>query len=113
MPDPERVPAWTLGWRLQRSLAHAGITVNDIADSLEVNRATVSRWLNDRIVPRQIYVKEWALICGVPYYWLASGEEAGERESNPGEAYRQVRRSKRRHQSPPCCKPRHLTLVVA
>jgi transcriptional regulator with XRE-family HTH domain len=79
MPDPALVPEWTLGWRLQRSLAHAEITVNEIADALNVSRATISRWINDRgAAPRPIYVKEWALRTGVPYTWLAYGTAADE-----------------------------------
>jgi transcriptional regulator with XRE-family HTH domain len=77
MPDPRLVPEWTLGWRLQRSLAHAEITVPEMADKLNVTRQTVRRWATDLIVPKPIYVKEWALICGVPYSWLAYGHATG------------------------------------
>jgi transcriptional regulator with XRE-family HTH domain len=66
------IPEWTLGWRLQRSLAHAGIAVEEIADEMGVSRSTVSRWLNDRgAAPKQAYLKMWALRTGVPFAWLA------------------------------------------
>lgn len=83
MTSDAGIPQWTLGWRLQRSLAHAGISVEKIADELGVSRSTVSRWMNDHGTPRSIYVKEWALRCGVPYHWLATGEELGP-DSGPG-----------------------------
>jgi transcriptional regulator with XRE-family HTH domain len=82
MPDENRpalVPDWTLGWRLQRALSHAGISVQEIADVLQVSRTTISRWINDKgAPPRPIYVKEWSLKCGVDYGWLATGEEPEE-----------------------------------
>lgn len=82
--NPALVPEWTLGWRLQRALAHAGITSNDIADEMEVSRTTISRWLNDRgAPPRSPYVKQWALICRVPYDWLVYGDN-GPTSPGPG-----------------------------
>lgn len=80
------VPEWTLGWRLQRALAHAGITTNDIATELEVSRATISRWINDHgAPPRAIYVKEWALRCGVPYEWIQHGAPESDPDISAGE----------------------------
>ena len=68
-------PEWTLGWRLQRALAHAGMTTEEMAAELGVTRQTVSRWINERgAQPRAGFVKLWALRCGVPYEWLVAGE---------------------------------------
>lgn len=65
------VPPWTLGWRLQRSLGHAHVSVEQMAHELGVSRSTISRWMNDRgTPPREIYVKRWAVVCGVPSDWL-------------------------------------------
>jgi transcriptional regulator with XRE-family HTH domain len=82
MPATALVPEWTLGWRLQRALAHAEISTPDMADKLNVTRQTVRRWASDQIVPKPIYVKEWALICGVPYRWLAYGEMPTQNDGN-------------------------------
>ena len=72
---PEDVPEWTIGWRLQRSLAHAGIAAGDMAADLDVSRATVSRWLNDKgMPPRSVYMREWADRTGVSYEWLCHGD---------------------------------------
>lgn len=86
MPDLALVPEWTLGWRLQRALSHAGISVNDMARDLGMSRATISRWINDKgAPPRDIYVKEWALRCRVSYQWLRFGHvPAGQGPTGPG-----------------------------
>ena len=69
------IPPWTQGWRLQRSLAHAGMTTEDMADELGVARSTVSRWCNDKGRPTRGYLKLWAMRTGVELSWLtAEGE---------------------------------------
>jgi transcriptional regulator with XRE-family HTH domain len=73
-PHDPAVPEWTLGWRLQRALGHAGLSISNIASEMGVSRTTVSRWINDRgTPPRLVYVKEWALQTGVPCEWLLTG----------------------------------------
>lgn len=73
-----QIPEWTLGWRLQRSLAHAEISVEEIADEMGVSRSTVSRWLNDRgAPPKAAYVKMWAFRTGVPFAWLSDTDPTG------------------------------------
>lgn len=67
------IPEWTLGWRLQRSLAHAGVSIDEMAEELGVSRQSVSRWLNEHGMPRRAYLKLWALRTGVPLEWLVSG----------------------------------------
>jgi transcriptional regulator with XRE-family HTH domain len=65
------VPEWTLGWRLQRALAHAGLTIDQMAQEIGVSRSTASRWINDHgAEPRIGYLKLWALRTGVPLSWL-------------------------------------------
>lgn len=63
-------PAWTLGWRLQRALAHAGLSIEEMAAELGVSRQTVSRWLNEHGSPKRGYLTVWAMRCGVPFDWL-------------------------------------------
>ena len=77
------VPEWTLGWRMQRALAHAGIRAEDMAAELGVVRATVSRWMHDKgSPPRTIYLRQWALRTGVPFEWLTSGDDSPPQESS-------------------------------
>jgi transcriptional regulator with XRE-family HTH domain len=77
---PGEIPEWTLGWRLQRALAHAGIGAQEMADELGVTRSTVSRWMNDRGgPPRLIYVRQWALLTGVPASWVLGIDESSPR----------------------------------
>lgn len=69
------IPEWTLGWRLQRALAHSGMSVEQMARDLGVTRTTISRWLHDRGTPRLVYIRQWALMTGVPLGWLVAGDE--------------------------------------
>lgn len=70
-----RVPEVTLGWRLQMSLAHSGVSAQEMADELGVSRSSVSRWMNDHgTPPRRAYVIQWAMKCGVDSGWLLTGQ---------------------------------------
>lgn len=77
MTDAGQVPEWTLGWRLRRALAHAGVSIDQMAGELGVSRATISRWLNEREgPPTRGYLIAFALRCGVPVAWL-TGARSG------------------------------------
>lgn len=71
--DSGQIPEWTLPWRLQRSLAHADVSIDQMAEELGVSRQTVSRWLNEHGQPRVGYLKLWAMRTGVPLGWLQAG----------------------------------------
>jgi len=80
--DEMTVPEWTLGWRLQRALHHAGMQTDQMAAELGLSRGTVSRWLNDRGAPPKLgYIKVWAMRCGVPLEWLITGESSANEPS--------------------------------
>jgi transcriptional regulator with XRE-family HTH domain len=65
------VPDWTLGWRLKRALAHADLTIEEMAAELGVSRSTISGWINEHgAEPRIGYLKLWAMRTGVPFEWL-------------------------------------------
>lgn len=77
MSEPNRVPSWTLGWRLKRSLAEAKVGAGDMADYLGYSKAQISRYLNDKgEPPRAQTLRLWAMRCGVSFDWLAYGIEA-------------------------------------
>jgi transcriptional regulator with XRE-family HTH domain len=73
--SPAVVPELTLGWRMKLALRHAGMSVDDIAKELGVARGTVTTWTSDRVAPRSIFIRHWALITGVDYDWLATGAQ--------------------------------------
>ena len=67
------IPELTLGWRLKMALG--SLRVEEMAEELGVNRATVSRWMSDKgAPPKTAYIKQWALRTGVPYVWLDEGK---------------------------------------
>jgi transcriptional regulator with XRE-family HTH domain len=70
-------PRVTLGWRLQISLAHGDVSVQQMAEELGVSRSTVSRWLNEHgAPPRVAFLKQWALRTGVAYDWLCPEQDS-------------------------------------
>jgi AraC-like DNA-binding protein len=77
-PATGNIPDWTLGWRMQRALAFADVSVEEIADEIGVSRSTVSRWLNDRgSPPRSGYLTLWAWRTKVDQHWLRDGQAPG------------------------------------
>lgn len=76
--DGVRVPAWDLADRLRKSLRVADISVQDMADYLDVSRNTVSAWINGRTPPSTQSIRLWALATSVAYEWLKDGTEPGD-----------------------------------
>lgn len=77
-PEGQNIPAWTLGWRMKRALAHGGVGVEEMAANLGYERKALSRWMSDKgTPPRPANLKQWALKCRVSYEWLDSGGGPG------------------------------------
>lgn len=72
--DSMRVPDWTLGDRMTKAMTLAGMSVGGMAESFDVSRQTVGRWLSDRSVPKKSVLVLWAIGCGVDPQWLETGE---------------------------------------
>jgi len=78
----EHIPALTLGWRLKMALGD--MTAHQMADALEVHRATVGRWLSDKgAPPRTVFVKQWALITRTDSRWLLTGQKTAPHPDDP------------------------------
>lgn len=69
--------------RLRKSLRVADVSVQEMADYLEVNRNTVGRWLGGGGEPKGLYMRMWAMRTGVPIEWLRSGH-LNEETPSPG-----------------------------
>ena len=63
--------------RMRKALRVADISVNDMADYLDMSRNAVGSWINGRIVPGRATVRLFAMRCGVPYEWLAEVHPLG------------------------------------
>ncbi len=72
------VPQWDMADRMRKSLREAGVNVQDMADYLDVNRNTISNWINGHNSPPTAAMRLWAMRCGVPYEWLKDGIESSE-----------------------------------
>lgn len=79
------VPQLTLGWRLKMALGE--MSVQAMAEELGVSRATLSRWMGDKgAAPARAYVAQWALITGVPFLWLQTGESPHQGKPDGGDS---------------------------
>jgi DNA-binding XRE family transcriptional regulator len=67
------VPSFDLADRLRKALREADVSVQEMADYLEVSRNTVGRWINGHVDPSGAVVRLWALRTGVPHAWLRDG----------------------------------------
>ncbi len=63
--------------RMRKALRVSDVSVQEIADSVGVNRNTVSAWINGRGKPNQRQLAAFALRTGAPIEWLKSGEFEG------------------------------------
>ena len=55
-------------------MALGDMKVQDMADTLGVNRATIGRWMHDRgAPPKRAYILQWAMATGVSVDWLEHG----------------------------------------
>lgn len=68
------LPEWDLADKMRKSLRHAGISVEEMADELDVSRTSISNWINGRIEPSAHTVMAWALRTGIPYTWYCHGD---------------------------------------
>lgn len=72
------IPQWDLADRIAKSLRTANISVQEMADYLDVHRNTVGGWINGRIKPDVRTLRVWALRTGVNYDWLRYGDDSPE-----------------------------------
>lgn len=68
------VPRWDLADRLRKALREAGVSVQEMAEYLEISRNTVGSWINGHHRPRPSDLRQWALRTGVSYPWLTYGD---------------------------------------
>jgi transcriptional regulator with XRE-family HTH domain len=80
-PDAPAVPSWDMADRMRKSLRHADLGVQEIADYLGVARNTVSTWINGRIEPSTQTLRLWAMRTGVSFEWLAGNRDFRRRGS--------------------------------
>jgi transcriptional regulator with XRE-family HTH domain len=74
-PDTEGLPKWDLADRMRKSLRATGISVQEMADYLDVSARTVSNWINGHIEPTTQTARHWALRTGIPYEWYCHGSK--------------------------------------
>ena len=69
-------PVFLLGHYMRLAMESAGLEVGDMAERMGVSRGTVSRWLNNRGMPRRGELLAWAQLTDVPAEWLENAPVA-------------------------------------
>ena len=65
---------WDLVDRLHKSLRVSGVSVAEMAESLEVHRNTVTNYLSGRVTPDRRTKIVWAMTVGLPFEWIDQGQ---------------------------------------
>lgn len=68
------VPEWTLGDRMGKARRSAGLSKSGIAEGFGIHVNSITNYEMDRTSPRKTVLMAWALRCGVPFAWLATGD---------------------------------------
>lgn len=80
------VPVLTIDERLYIARRRTGLDAKAFAERTAISRATVNNYENPRYERsrKSLYLKAWAMACGVSYTWLTTGEEPPSPENDPG-----------------------------
>ena len=73
MRDSGVIPPTYTGLRMRMALEYAKIPAGDMAEFLEVNPTTLSRWLNGHSPVKRSTLRLWAMRTGVSFHWLDTG----------------------------------------
>jgi len=73
------IPPWTVGDRLRKAREEAGWNSQEaFGKKIGVSRGTVQNYESGRISPermKEIYLREWSRVTGVPVEWFKTGIE--------------------------------------
>lgn len=67
------MPVWDLADRMRKALREANMTVQEMADYLDVTNSSVSRWINGKAKPSTSTLRDWAKRTGINENWLVNG----------------------------------------
>ena len=69
-------PQWDIADRMRKALRDSGMRVQEMADYLDVTRASVGAWINGRTPASTQTLRLWAMRTGVSYEWLTQRSDA-------------------------------------
>ncbi len=64
----------TIGDRMREARKGVGAKQTDIADALEISRATVLDWEGNKRKPSKIAIVAWAMVTGTSSEWIETGQ---------------------------------------
>ena len=88
-----QIPAWNIHDRCRKAREVAGLDQAQLAERIEVSRATISNYETGFVTKlRPIVLRQWALATGVPIEWLRDGESPHPRSPGGADADKWVAR---------------------
>jgi transcriptional regulator with XRE-family HTH domain len=73
-PEAGTVPPWDTADRMRKALRTSGMSIEEMADYLDVSKRSIGNWIGGRVEPRPYTLRLWALKTGTPYTWLCHGD---------------------------------------
>lgn len=98
-------PQFGLTHRLVRAREVAGLEQIDIAEALDVSRATISNYERGVTRPSKLQLNAWAVTCDVDADWLKEGDSASDPRNGPGRGPRSGNETIQYHNSPVNMRP--------
>jgi transcriptional regulator with XRE-family HTH domain len=77
--------AFDLGDRLDKAMRVSELSIDDMAEALDVSRNTIGNYRSGRTKPSKLQIKEWAMRTGAPIEWLMHGVEPENAPTPEGE----------------------------
>jgi transcriptional regulator with XRE-family HTH domain len=75
--ERSRIPEWSLGERLRKARAWAGVSVEQLAADIGRTSRTIRNYENDATTAPLLVLKCYAMRTRVPVRWFQTGEDCG------------------------------------
>lgn len=79
-----RIPEWSSGDRFRKARSLTGLTVQEFSERVGISPKSVNNYEGDKVTPRKVVTRAWALATGVPVEWLETGDTPVQPEPDGG-----------------------------
>lgn len=86
-----RIPEFDLGDRIRKAIETSGLSVQEVADYMELNRNSPGRWIHGHNKPNALQLRAIAEVTGVDVAWLRWGRTEPLRGSGASSSMAELR----------------------